>query len=541
MKQQNHPQTQTASSQIGFDPENEIHEYTQLLQDAQWQEITERVCLRGKRLVWAGRLNFLKELLDALTTQGIVHPRVTLLYGEIFQTRGQLSEASHSFRQVCSSPHHDERTHIEGWLKYGQVCLRQGHLKEAETAFHTSYTKALQHHPKEEIQSLHALGELQMMAGQLQRAQEQYEQAFDRAQHVQEGEEIGYSYAFLGHIQAAKGNIQAALDLYRKGLELVNQNEHRYMASLLEFVGWALQKQGEMSEALTMYEQSLALRISHADLLGKALVLDKIGHLFYARHWKPLEDMAASSVYNPSLFAENMEETITSFPDTEAFQAAQEKHQQCLDLSRSIEYKHGMIKALNALGVLSLYLERTADAPPILTEALALCQESGDKIEEAVTLENLGFVFYYTGKWDQATTSYTKSLHIHQTFGNTRKIAKLHMQFGRIYLFQDDYVSVFTHFFTALALNKVGGFDEADIQRHILFQRNQLKPKQFLNIAHKAKKHLPEELKSVIDIEELMTPWEVQDLTVRHESPKVGRNDPCPCGSGKKYKKCCGR
>ena len=29
--------------------------------------------------------------------------------------------------------------------------------------------------------------------------------------------------------------------------------------------------------------------------------------------------------------------------------------------------------------------------------------------------------------------------------------------------------------------------------------------------------------------------------TQRHETPKVGRNDPCPCGSGKKYKKCCGR
>ncbi|MFT9447432.1 SEC-C metal-binding domain-containing protein [Gluconobacter japonicus] len=23
-------------------------------------------------------------------------------------------------------------------------------------------------------------------------------------------------------------------------------------------------------------------------------------------------------------------------------------------------------------------------------------------------------------------------------------------------------------------------------------------------------------------------------------STKVGRNEPCPCGSGKKYKKCCG-
>ena len=31
------------------------------------------------------------------------------------------------------------------------------------------------------------------------------------------------------------------------------------------------------------------------------------------------------------------------------------------------------------------------------------------------------------------------------------------------------------------------------------------------------------------------------DRTIRRETPKVGRNDPCPCGSGKKYKNCCGR
>jgi preprotein translocase subunit SecA len=28
--------------------------------------------------------------------------------------------------------------------------------------------------------------------------------------------------------------------------------------------------------------------------------------------------------------------------------------------------------------------------------------------------------------------------------------------------------------------------------------------------------------------------------TVRREGQKIGRNAPCPCGSGKKYKKCCG-
>ena len=30
-------------------------------------------------------------------------------------------------------------------------------------------------------------------------------------------------------------------------------------------------------------------------------------------------------------------------------------------------------------------------------------------------------------------------------------------------------------------------------------------------------------------------------VTVVNEGPSIGRNDPCPCGSGKKYKNCCGR
>ncbi len=33
----------------------------------------------------------------------------------------------------------------------------------------------------------------------------------------------------------------------------------------------------------------------------------------------------------------------------------------------------------------------------------------------------------------------------------------------------------------------------------------------------------------------------VGEKPILRKEPKVGRNDPCPCGSGKKYKKCCGR
>lgn len=31
----------------------------------------------------------------------------------------------------------------------------------------------------------------------------------------------------------------------------------------------------------------------------------------------------------------------------------------------------------------------------------------------------------------------------------------------------------------------------------------------------------------------------LKNPTIRYETPRPGRNEPCPCGSGKKYKKCC--
>ena len=34
---------------------------------------------------------------------------------------------------------------------------------------------------------------------------------------------------------------------------------------------------------------------------------------------------------------------------------------------------------------------------------------------------------------------------------------------------------------------------------------------------------------------------QLKTTTVVREGAKIGRNDPCPCGSGKKYKKCCGK
>ena len=46
----------------------------------------------------------------------------------------------------------------------------------------------------------------------------------------------------------------------------------------------------------------------------------------------------------------------------------------------------------------------------------------------------------------------------------------------------------------------------------------------------------PDKPENIKDLDILLNP-----LKTRIAESKVGRNEPCPCGSGQKYKKCCGK
>ena len=50
----------------------------------------------------------------------------------------------------------------------------------------------------------------------------------------------------------------------------------------------------------------------------------------------------------------------------------------------------------------------------------------------------------------------------------------------------------------------------------------------------------PTERKQIVDVDTIEAPTDEPKQPVVKET-KVGRNDPCPCGSGKKYKNCCGK
>ncbi len=76
-------------------------------------------------------------------------------------------------------------------------------------------------------------------------------------------------------------------------------------------------------------------------------------------------------------------------------------------------------------------------------------------------------------------------------------------------------------------LRNVAAADDAPIDQRLWRQRTA--PASSGGAEHKASDIVSEAAEAVEKAKPVRT------------GPKVGRNDPCPCGSGKKYKQCCGR
>lgn len=84
-----------------------------------------------------------------------------------------------------------------------------------------------------------------------------------------------------------------------------------------------------------------------------------------------------------------------------------------------------------------------------------------------------------------------------------------------------------------LSMVQIQGADDVDA-----YEKQQIEERpQELEANHPAAKGISDAVNGSSDSEQ----DSADATTYRRETPKVGRNDPCPCGSGKKYKQCCGK
>ncbi len=116
-------------------------------------------------------------------------------------------------------------------------------------------------------------------------------------------------------------------------------------------------------------------------------------------------------------------------------------------------------------------------------------------------------------------------------------------------IIDNDFVNKYVEFFSKLE-ETVNKKDMSLILAYIVFMvcmnlYNDDNFEDFCN-QNKVKKETIQKLKKVIrEYKNIVPIWSFNGYSITEQNKmkkkKVGRNDPCPCGSGKKYKKCCGR
>jgi len=117
---------------------------------------------------------------------------------------------------------------------------------------------------------------------------------------------------------------------------------------------------------------------------------------------------------------------------------------------------------------------------------------------------------------------------------------------------RDDYSGWCAAFLDGVDISETDWFAAADFDEldELLFpievlagavperERAAYKPNQWRNLVRDAEDALADTVARLADY------WKIvrnPPATIRREQPKVGRNDPCPCGSGRKFKQCHGR
>lgn len=80
----------------------------------------------------------------------------------------------------------------------------------------------------------------------------------------------------------------------------------------------------------------------------------------------------------------------------------------------------------------------------------------------------------------------------------------------------------------------LNGMLKEDVEKH---GEKWFSPAEEARVVAEAEDGLPAIVQALFDF------WQSKraTTTVRRDEPKIGRNDPCPCGSGKKFKQCCGK
>jgi len=568
-----------------FDPLLEEEIFYHLLHSEHFQELADLISEKGEEFILSGHTNSLKEKIDIIRSKGMEKPELFIFYGDIAQISGNWKNASHYFERAFSFPGVDEKISAEAFIKYGEMLYRKGEVKKTLSYFQDAYNTCQKiHYQKGQARSINDIGLMYKTFGNLSDAEEKINEALGIYQNIKDKVGIATSLSNIGLVLHNKGDLKGALDKYQESLNIQQEIGNKSgIASSLNNIGSVFHYKGDLKGALDKYQESLNIQQEIGDKSGFAVSLNNIGSVLHDKgdfkgaldkYQKSLniqqeigdKSGIANSLYNignvfyekrdlkgaldkyqkslnirqeigdKSGIASSLNNIGIVFRVKGNLKGALDKHQESLNIRQEIGDKSGIASSLNSIGNV---LHNKGDLKGALDkyqESLHIKQEIGDKAGIATSLNNIGSVLHDKDDFKGTLNKYQESLNIQQEIGSKKDISTTHYNLGMLYKKEKSYVLSLQHLFLAYALENQIGIKKQKTLNDINSIRKTLGLARFKEIAKGCFDSLHEELKPYLNLQEFTV-----DKTVRYESKRPGRNDPCPCGSGKKYKKCCGK
>lgn len=486
-----------------FDPALEEEIFHHYYMAKSLEDAANIILQKGESFIFSGHINSLKSMMDLMISVDIIKPQFDLYYGNIATIHSEWDVALIHYEKASSSE--DEKVMAEAYIRFGEILFRKGCVKESLKYFEDGLTiSEKKGYKKQQSRALTDIGLVYNFQGNINEALKKYETSLKIGEEIEDKEGIADTLNNIGNAYNYQGNIRGALEKYEKCLKLREEiGDIVGLAVAMLNMGRVYHYQANLREALKKCETSLKISEKIGDKKSIAEAFNSIGVIY--------SDQG------------NQREAL-------------KKYKISLKISKEIGDIEGIANKFNNIGSVSLLQGNIIEALEYHEKSLKINEDIGDKENIAVSLNFIGNVYNSKGNRREALKKYESSLKISEEIGDKKGAATSFHNIGFTHADLKQYDFALFYLLMSLSLKTQMGVPIDNIIKSIEKIKHLIGLEKFTKIVKEQMIKLPSDLK-----EYCLLPVELlKDNTVKHSTSIVGRNDPCLCGSGKKYKKCCG-
>ncbi|MBW4657417.1 MAG: tetratricopeptide repeat protein [Drouetiella hepatica Uher 2000/2452] len=242
----------------------------------------------------------------------------------------------------------------------------------------------------------------------------------------------------LARSQATLGAVASALENYQKALATCSEADQKEKFAILHNSAGIYAQQGQVKEAIALYQQSLALKESIGDVQGKAASLHQIA-IVYAQQGQVNEAIGLhqeslalyESIGNVKGKAASLHCMAIIYTQQGQVKEAIALYQQSLALYESIGNVQGKAASLHQIADIYAQQGQVEEATELYQQSLALDESIGDVKGKAASLHQMAGIYAQQGQVEEAIELYQQSLALDESIGNVQgKAASLHCMAG---------------------------------------------------------------------------------------------------------------